>query len=64
MPNLDEFLNEPKPEKIYPAEMESLGGIRGCMKCKKDVDGALWNSLTRTMIWTCEDGHENSFQVD
>lgn len=64
MPNLDEFLEKPKPEPVYNAELVRLGGIRGCMKCEEDVVGGFWNPLERLMTWTCSQGHENSFQVD
>lgn len=64
MPNLDEFLNKPTPEKVYAAELEKIAGIRGCMKCEENVDGAFWNAIDRMMTWTCSKGHENKFQVD
>lgn len=64
MPNLDEFLNKPKPEPVYKAELEKLSGIRGCSKCEEQVEGALWDPIDRIMYWTCSNEHENKFQVD
>lgn len=64
MPNLNEFLSEPKPEPVYNAELVKLGGIRGCNKCEEDVVGATWNPLEKIMTWTCSQGHNSTFEVD
>jgi len=31
MPNINEFLN--KPERIFPSELERIGGAKPCSKC-------------------------------
>ena len=65
MPNLNEFLNPKKEEEIgKPYQLEQLGGVRPCSKCKEDVNGALWDPVEYIMTWKCAKGHENSFKVN
>jgi hypothetical protein len=62
MPNLNEFLNK-KPEKFKPYELEKLSGVRACIKCDEDVNGALWDPIELVMSWRCSKGHETTFRV-
>ena len=64
MPDLNEFINKPKPEKIHNVELENIGGIKPCSKCDKDSTDVYWDSITLTMSWTCPDGHENSYRIN
>ena len=64
MPNLDEFLNKPKVEKVLKAELENIGGTKPCSKCEKDATEVYWDPTTLTMSWTCPDGHENSYRIN
>ena len=61
MPSLDEFIN--KPEKVYRAELERIGGAKPCSKCDKDATEYFWDSVETTMSWECPDGHKNTFVV-
>jgi hypothetical protein len=55
MPDLSEFLNNNNP-KDY--DLEDLPGIRACLKCDEDVDGAKWDPVELLMYWKCSKGHE------
>ena len=61
MPNINEFLN--KPEKIFPSELERIGGAKPCSKCDKDSKEYFWDALSMTISWECPDGHKNSYSV-
>jgi hypothetical protein len=61
MPNLNEFINA---EKIYPIELERMGGKKPCSQCDKDSEEYFWNATSFTMSWECPDGHNNSFRVN
>ena len=63
MPNLNEFL-KPKPEKIYKAELEKIGGSKPCAKCDLDSEEVFWDPITLTMSWTCDNNHSNTFKVN
>ena len=62
MPNLNEFLNK-KPEKIKAYDLEKISGLRACIKCDEDVNGALWDPIELVMSWRCSKGHETIFKV-
>ena len=49
MPNINEFLN--KPEKIFPSELERIGGAKPCSKCDKDSQEYFWNASAMTISW-------------
>ncbi len=61
MPNINEFLNQ--PEKIFPTELEKIGGSKPCSKCEKDSTEYFWDAVTTTISWECPDGHKNSYSV-
>lgn len=61
MPNINEFIN--KPEPIKNTMYEELGGVRGCASCDLDVEGALWDPNEKILVWECNNGHKNKFQV-
>jgi len=61
MPNINEFLN--KPERIFPSELERIGGAKPCSKCDKDSTEYFWDVSTTTISWECPDGHKNSYSV-
>jgi len=61
MPNINEFLN--KPEKIFPSELERIGGAKPCGKCEKDASEYFWDVVSMTISWECPDGHKNSYVV-
>ena len=64
MPNLNEFFNDKNKEKQTKSyNLEKLGGIRPCAKCKEDVAGALWDPVEYVMTWKCNNGHDNYFKV-
>jgi hypothetical protein len=64
MPNLNEFLsNESKEVKDKPYELETLSGVRACIKCDEDVSGAYWDPIELVMSWRCSKGHETTFKV-
>jgi hypothetical protein len=61
MPNINEFLN--KPEKIFPSELERIGGAKPCNKCDKDSKEYFWDAVQMIISWECPDGHKNSYSV-
>jgi len=61
MPNINEFLN--KPERILAPELEKIGGVKPCAKCKKDVEEYFWDAVNMTISWECPDGHKNYYVV-
>lgn len=63
MPNLNEFIG-PKPEKIYRAELEKLGGSKPCAKCESDSNEVFWDPINLIMSWKCSNGHSNSLKVN
>lgn len=64
MPNLNEFIDKPSPSENINENLERIEGIRGCSKCKEDVEGAYWDHYDKKMTWTCSQGHVTEFQVD
>lgn len=64
MPNLNEFVNKPDIKSNLSPDAEFIDGIRGCSKCKEDVEGAYWSNSEKKMTWVCSSGHVTEFEVD
>ena len=60
MPNLNEFINK---DSDLPLDVEKINGRRPCSKCEKDADFYYWYETTFEMVWTCPDGHKNSYRI-
>jgi hypothetical protein len=63
MPKISDFFG-PKPTESSIKDLELIAGNKPCSKCDKDAGEAYWDPSTFTMLWTCPDGHENTFKVN
>lgn len=60
MPNLNEFIN---PKEDLPIDVTKINESRPCRQCDKNSDFYYWHDTTLEMVWTCPDGHKNSYVV-
>lgn len=59
MPKMSDFYDTPKDKK----NLEIISDGKPCSQCDQDSLETYWDSDSTTMIWTCINGHENSFVV-
>ncbi len=64
MPDLNEFLKKEEVVEQVHSTLEKLNGIRPCGKCELDVDGGWWDPDRLLLTWKCDNGHDNSVQVN
>lgn len=64
MPNLNEFIGKQNADFDDNSQFEKIDGVRGCSKCKEDVEGAYWSENDKKMVWQCSSGHVTEFEVD
>lgn len=62
MPDINEFISSPAVP-IPPSELQLIPGKKPCKECEMDAEESYWDAKTRSLSWTCSNGHENKFQV-
>lgn len=59
LPNLIDFFSEDSSKDRYIKML----GQKPCQKCDLNVEEYFWDEDNRTMLWTCQEGHETKFRV-